>query len=247
MVDPARPLRSAASLILVRGEPLEVLMVRRHAKASFASSYVFPGGVVEPDDYDDAWLPRLIGADTLSRAERAARIAACRETFEETQILVAVDSRSVFTAGPHTRHGMSFFDGLSASGLHLDLSKLVPFAHWITPEGMPRRFDTRFYITTAPPEQDGASDGVEITDLNWTQPAIGVEEALSGARQLYFPTLANLELLSEAATVEGALHAAVDRPPMTVTPVIQTEAGETWFILPEGLGYKRTRAPFQAQ
>jgi 8-oxo-dGTP pyrophosphatase MutT (NUDIX family) len=73
MVDSVRPLRNAASLILVRGEPLEVLMVRRHARASFTSSYVFPGGVVEPDDADDAWLPRLIGADTLSRPERAPR------------------------------------------------------------------------------------------------------------------------------------------------------------------------------
>ncbi|SES15195.1 NUDIX hydrolase [Sphingobium sp. YR768] len=196
MVDSVRPLRNAASLILVRGEPLEVLMVRRHARASFASSYVFPGGVVEPDDADDAWLPRLIGADTLSRPERAARIAACRETFEETQILVAVDPQSGVTTGRHTWHGMSFFDGLSASGLYLDLSRLIPFVHWIMPDGVPRRFDTRFYITTAPPEQDGASDGVEITDLNWTEPAIGVEEALTGSRHLYFPTLANLELLS---------------------------------------------------
>jgi hypothetical protein len=142
---------------------------------------------------------------------------------------------------------MSFFDGLSASGLYLDLSRLIPFAHWITPDGVPRRFDTRFYITTAPPEQDGASDGVEITDLHWTEPAIGVEEALTGSRHLYFPTLANLEFLSETATVEGALQAAVDRPAVTVTPVIEAKAGEKYFILREGSGYRRTAAPFQAQ
>src|SRR5690554_6983850 len=81
--------RLAATMVLVRDDPFEVLLVRRHAKAVFASALVFPGGAVDDDDFSDEWLPLLASGSELDPTERAVRIAAIRETFEETAILLA--------------------------------------------------------------------------------------------------------------------------------------------------------------
>src|SRR5690554_7583183 len=82
--------RLAATMVLVRDDPFEVLMVRRHAKAVFASALVFPGGAVDDDDYSEEWMPLLASGHNLPAPERAIRIAAIRETFEETALLLAV-------------------------------------------------------------------------------------------------------------------------------------------------------------
>src|SRR5690554_2708732 len=89
--SPAEP-RLAATLMLVRDDPFEVLMVRRHAKAVFGSALVFPGGTVDSDDYEDDWLELSDGAGGLDSVERALRIAGIRETFEETSLLLAHSS-----------------------------------------------------------------------------------------------------------------------------------------------------------
>ncbi len=73
----------AASVLLVRDAPLEVLLVRRGASAVFSSALVFPGGVVDSHDASEEWLPHVTGAELLETAERSFRIAACRELFEE--------------------------------------------------------------------------------------------------------------------------------------------------------------------
>ncbi len=247
MVEPAFPLRDAASVLLVRGEPLEVMMVRRTARASFASSYVFPGGVVEAGDGDEDWLPHLIGAEGLSAVERAARIAGCRETFEETAILLATAPGSAARERTPCPTTLPFLQLLIDRGLQLDLTRLVPFAHWLTPPGMPRRFDTRFYIAIAPADQAGSSDGTEITDIMWDRPAVCIDEALSGSRNLFFPTLANLERLSETETVGAALRRASERPLSIVSPTIKEQNGEKIIVLPDGSDYRRLTFPFQEQ
>src|SRR5215203_1183767 len=83
--------RPAATALLLRDDPFEVLMIRRHPEQYFASALVFPGGTVDESDRSDDWLPHVAGGAALSVEERALRIAAFRETFEETSILLARD------------------------------------------------------------------------------------------------------------------------------------------------------------
>jgi 8-oxo-dGTP pyrophosphatase MutT (NUDIX family) len=240
-------LRRAASVLLVRGSPLEILMVKRHRRATFASSYVFPGGVVDADDGDDTWLEHLVGADELSVAERGNRVAACRETYEETAILLAM-RRDGGAIDPSTVQPARPFRKLVAElDAVIDLTRLHPFAHWITPERMAKRYDTRFYIAAAPVGQVAVSDDAEVERPEWLRPADCVAGALSGDRMLYFPTLVNLELLSETDEVVVALAAAVGREAATITPEVETRADGKFVTIPAGVGYRRVEFPLQSQ
>lgn len=238
-------LRRAASLLLVRGDPIEVLMVKRHGMATFGSSFVFPGGVVDPDDADEAWLPHLAGADTLSVEERSSRIAACRETFEETSILLAVkrDGRPLEAAVFDCT--VPFRDLIIQLGAILDLSELTPFAHWITPQRVPKRFDTCFYLARAPMSQIARFEGIEVTDVEWIEPGDCAAQGVAGRRTLFFPTLANLERLAEARTFEVAVVNARRTPIATVTPRIEARADGAFIVLPRESGYSRLEFPFR--
>ena len=86
--------RPAATILLVRDAPFEVLMVRRHAGQTFSSALVFPGGTVDESDWSDAWLDLATGGEALDPAERALRIAAFRETFARSLRRVAARSGS---------------------------------------------------------------------------------------------------------------------------------------------------------
>jgi 8-oxo-dGTP pyrophosphatase MutT (NUDIX family) len=239
--------RKAASVLVVRGDPIEVLMVRRNAQAAFAASYVFPGGVVDLSDGDDAWLRHVKGADDLSRAERANRIAACRETFEEASILLTVENVGGAVDLELRKPARSFFQTVQALDVQLDLAALQPFAHWITPATVSKRFDTRFYLVEAPSGQHGAFDSTEVDDLMWTCPLSCVDEAVAGKRLLYFPTLVNLERLAESTDVVSAKAAARLRDPFTVTPAPQTRSHGAVFVIPAAAGYARTEFPIQSQ
>ena len=92
---------------------------------------------------------------------------------------------------------------LTDNGMVLALDELVPYAHWITPEGMPKRFDTWFFLAAAPPEQLGAHDGKESTDSIWVSPREALEGGESGRFKLPFPTTRNLIKLGKQAEREG--------------------------------------------
>ncbi|GLR65513.1 NUDIX hydrolase [Acidocella aquatica] len=231
------PVRQAATVLLVRDDPFQVLMVERHAKAFHGSAMVFPGGVVEKADWAEDWLPYLQGGEGLDAAERAARVAACREMFEEAAVLLAtVSAQDVNPA-------LGFFEMISVSGGKLRLDALTPFAHWITPIGVPKRFDTRFYVCHAPEGHDAVCDGVETVSLEWLTPAAAVELPLSGPRMIAFPTKLNLQRLAESANAQAAIDAARMRPAYVTQPVmLQTERGprvripaEAGYAVTEGL------------
>jgi 8-oxo-dGTP pyrophosphatase MutT (NUDIX family) len=232
--------RLAATLLLVRDDPFEVLMVRRHARAVFASALVFPGGAVDPDDSADAWLPLITGAEQLSARDRAIRIAAARETYEEVALSLAVDAE-----GRPCRLGPApFRDAVAAAHAHLELGSLVPFGHWITPEGEPRRFDTHFFIAAAPDGQEAVSDGDETVSLEWVQPAEMIGRAQAGERAVMFPTLMNLMRLAESANVADALRAARNRPVFTVHARIEERGdGSRHVVIPAEAGYAATEFP----
>jgi 8-oxo-dGTP pyrophosphatase MutT (NUDIX family) len=243
----AMPLPASTVLLLRDGtDGLEVFMVTRHQKSSFmAGALVFPGGGVEPGDSD----PRHAGADAPD-PDLSWRIAAIREVFEETGLLLARrrDQRDLLAPGDlaslaaHPRDRLNrreigFADLLAAANLAAVPALLVPFAHWITPAGLPKRFDTRFYAVRAPEGQLGTHDGREVTESCWVRPLDALAEAEAGRLRVVFATRLNLGLLAQSATVECALAAARARPLVTVQPVVTRTAAGRLLRIPAEAGY----------
>lgn len=231
--------RLAATIMLVRDDPFEVLTVRRHAKATFASAIVFPGGVVDPGDHDPGWLPLVDGAADLPAAERAIRIAGIRETFEETSLLLVRMPDGGDATQPTTAHP-SFIDTVRATGGLLPLGDVHPFAHWVTPEGMPKRFDTRFLLAVAPRDHVATSDGAETVGAEWATPSGLVARARGGDTAIMFPTFANLMLLAESRDSASAIAAARLRTPVRVLPRVEQRADGQYSVISPDAGYALT-------
>src|SRR5258708_24530693 len=184
----AKPPRPASTILLLRDnaarvdgksrDEIEVFMMVRHYEIDFNSgALVFPGGSVDKGDQEIIADPALYsGGEGLDAADLSFRIAAIRETFEESGILLArprgsealVDAKRA--AAIEAAHRTELCDGkitflkvLTDNGLLLALDELVPYAHWITPEGMPKRFDTWFFLPAAPPEHLGAHHDKQST------------------------------------------------------------------------------------
>jgi 8-oxo-dGTP pyrophosphatase MutT (NUDIX family) len=207
--------RLAATVMLVRDEPFEVLMVKRNERGPFASAFVFPGGVVEHDDYSEHWARYLNNAAFADADERALRIAACRETWEEVSILPAVEAGAI--AQDKMVDG-AFFDSVVRAGVRLDLSALTLFSHWVTPTFAAKRFDTHFYICRAPAGNSGKSDGIETVALEWLQPRQALASTARGDRSFLLPTLENLKLLAEYEKCADAIEAARTRTVVALMP-----------------------------
>ncbi|MDB5448274.1 MAG: hydrolase [Phenylobacterium sp.] len=228
--------RPATTVLLVRdgAEGLEVLMVVRHADSHFASAMVFPGGIIDPEDADEAWLQLCDGADGLDPLERARRVAGFRELYEETGILLLdAPEHSPDTAAGET----PFLELVRQSGGRLDLAAMAPFAHWVTPESAPKRYDTYFRLCWQTTEMTAVSDGRETVSVEWLTPAEAIALGERGERNLLFPTRCQLELLAGARTVDQAVAAARARRIVPVTPTIeQRPEGMFLTIAPES-GY----------
>jgi len=239
---PAVP-RSASTVVLVRDDPFEVLMVHRNARGTFPSAMVFPGGVLEPSDADEAWLPLVRGsrAVTDDSGERAWRIAAVRECYEETGVLLVAGSTepdAPEVAAPDARR--PFLEVVRGSGGVIDLDGIVPFGHWVTPVDRPKRFDTRFFLAVAPAGQSAIADGGEVVGLDWVRPGDVVERIASGADGpwVMFPTHMNLKRLAESRTAEEALDAARRSTIVRVEPIVERRAdGSVVTIIPAEAGY----------
>jgi 8-oxo-dGTP pyrophosphatase MutT (NUDIX family) len=229
VTEPATPFPASTVLLLRDGTAgLEVFMVTRHQKSSFlAGALVFPGGGVEPGDSDPRHAAGGAGEDL------AYRIAAIREVFEETGMLLARRRGDAELLGPAAlapiearhrdrlnRRETGFAELMDAEDLVAAPALLVPFAHWITPAILPKRFDTRFYAVRAPAGQLGLHDDRELTGSRWIRPQDALAEAAQKRVRIVFATRLNLEVLAQSATVEAALAAARTRPGVVVLPVV---------------------------
>ncbi len=251
------PIRPAATILLVRETPdFEVLMVRRHHQIDFASgALVFPGGKTHAGDHDPAWEQRTLDWGASLPHKRALRIAAIREAYEETGILLARhpdqspfagDERAGAARDEIAADRRSFLDLVDELDLHLDLGALTVFARWITPSMMPKRFDTWFYLAAAPPDQLALCDGHETVDAEWVGPAEALRLAAAGERKVIFPTRMNLQLLAEAAGADDAVARARARALVTVEPkVTQTPDGPV-LVIPADAGYGAVTEPLSA-
>lgn len=230
------PPRLSATILLLRDSPLEVLMVRRHKDQVFASALVFPGGMVDPSDRSDDWLSHVEGGKTLSVEERALRIAAFRETFEESAILLARDATGAPVACADSDAG-DFRAVVEKSGGKLPLDDLSHFGHWITPETAPRRYDTHFYLALVPADQPARCDGCEAVALEWVKPVDVISRAAAEGKQILFPTRMNLQRLAKSDNGAGAIEAARQRPRFTVLPRVEKREGGIAVVIPAEAGY----------
>lgn len=245
--------RSSSAVMLLRDSDhgLEVFMVRRVIQSDFMPDvYVFPGGSVSKDDQEAETTPGICteltagGADAEARTALGigVRAAAIRELFEEAGVLLAYQGAGVlavneanmerFTAyrqAFNERKG-SLVEMARAENLKLATERLNYFAHWITPEGMPKRFDTHFFVTTAPAEQQAAHDHLETSEGVWIAPAEALARAERNEFPLVFATLHQLHDLAAFASVSEALQATA--PVKTHMPVLVEREGQFHVHLP---------------
>ena len=255
--------RHAATVLLLRESAagVEVLLTRRHENLAFMGGlWVFPGGTLSPADLSSDSMARI-----PSRArERCARlhdirgqplpkdhcvglcIAACRETFEETGLLLATTEQELHWEDDRLAHVQDrrraivshpeqFATLLQEQGLQLQIDRLVYWAHWVTPSNAPRRFDTRFFVAAVPPGQTACIDTVETSDHAWMRPADVIEAAVQGRLPVSQPTQFNLMELQTSLDTHGSLPALLaaerDRDIAPVLPKMLREA-HTVMMLP---------------
>jgi 8-oxo-dGTP pyrophosphatase MutT (NUDIX family) len=248
--------RDASTILLLRdnkaASEIEVFMMVRHYEIDFNSgALVFPGGSVDNNDREIIARPELYsGGEGLDEAGLSFRIAAIRETFEESGILLArpkgskalVDAKRAREIEAAYRNDLNegkttFLKVLTDNGMLLALDELVPYAHWITPEGMPKRFDTWFFLAAAPPDQIGAHDGRESTDSIWVSPREALAGGETGRFKLPFPTTRNLIKLGKQPNVKAALDDSKGRGIVTVMPVMTRFNGGRQLRIPKEAGY----------
>jgi 8-oxo-dGTP pyrophosphatase MutT (NUDIX family) len=257
MAEPVTP-RFASTILLLRDSAttkseIEVFMMVRHYEIDFNSgALVFPGGSIDKADQEIIATPELYsGGEGLDASALSFRIAAIRETFEESGILLArprgsntlIDAKRASEIEAANRVALcegktTFLKVLTDNGMLLALDELVPYAHWITPEGVPKRFDTWFFLAAAPPEQAGAHDGKESTDSIWVSPREALAGGESGRFKLPFPTTRNLIRLGKQPSVKAAFDDSRGKPIMTVMPVLtKLDGGRRQLRIPREAGY----------
>ena len=268
-MTPATP-SPAATLVLLRDRNpggVETLLLQRHARSKFAAGdYVFAGGKVEAADIPADVERFCRGLTALGAAARlgggiAPRealgywVGAIREAFEEVGVLLAYGADGqLLQLAPENRERFSahraacqtgdqaFFAMLHAEGLTLATDRLTYFAHWVTPEESPIRFDTRFFAAVAPPGHEATADGREIVALRWLTPAEATEARRRQEISMRFPTIKNLEIIGttgSAGRADGTEATAAEvvaslrgRAVPTIRPRILTVEGKPVAVLP---------------
>jgi 8-oxo-dGTP pyrophosphatase MutT (NUDIX family) len=252
MFDASTPIPSATILMLRDGPTgLETFMVVRHHQIDFASgALVFPGGKIDPGDYDV--LNYCDGAHNADDTVVAMMVGAIREAFEECGILLAREKGSSdLLSGerlstleqyrdPLNRGEVSLIEFLEKENLRLACDSLQRFAHWITPEMLPKRFDTHFYVAVAPSDHLGIHDGHESVGSVWISAENAIKGNADGTYTIIFPTRVNVEMLGESSNVADAMRAAAARDIVSVLPWTENRDDGTYICIPEDAGYYTT-------
>ncbi len=251
----------AATVLLLRDDPaFEVLMVERHADISFAGgALVFPGGRIDKGDADLAWADHCDGLKATPEEQIAPRIAAIREAFEETGILLARERGAKRFVGDafaqsvdHWRREVEeddakFLELVRQEDLILAADALCLFARWAPPAAAThKRFDTWFFAARTPPGQQAREDGNEATEAVWLSPGAALEARDREERKMIFPTVRNVELLNVSNSAEEVFSFAQRRKIEAVQPEVIERDGQHYVSIPDGLGYPVTEEKLES-
>lgn len=230
--SPVVRIRTAATVLLVRdaAEGLQVFLLGRVVGMPFAGGMTaFPGGGVDQGDDaaitlagpDDSWWADRL--DTEPAVARSVVVAAARELFEETGVLLAEpEPQDAVRLEDLAAHRLSLADLLGGRTLRSDL--LRPWARWVTPQGQPRRYDTFFLLAALPAGQQATLMTTEAHVGSWRTPVSVLAAGQRGELALLPPTVAMLEELGDIPTVARAL--AQQRRVHAVSPEVISAAGE---------------------
>ncbi|WP_372677494.1 hypothetical protein [Desulfosarcina sp.] len=219
---PATPSPSATLILARQNEAgVEVYLLRRSAGSKFMpGTYVFPGGNLEGEDMDAAyWKNRVdLSEDLLARTldgdvDRMLpfAVAAIRETWEEAGLLLAAPMHGFSRPGQAAKNGTPFTRRVQDGGLGLSISKLGRWHHWITPELMPRRFDTFFFVAPVEQNQRCRPDNHETVHGTWVNPEKALTENAQGSLPLSPPTLVTLHQLLPFTDLDTLMAEARNR------------------------------------
>lgn len=260
--DPANvAIRPAATVMLVDDRPnLQVLMMQRHANTIFAGGmWVFPGGSVDADDDSkdyqaisnhrtDEEASQLMG---LQSGGLAFYVAAIRESFEEAGIMLAIhkdSTRQVDFTDPATaarfesyrdevnQGSREFIEVVRSENLLLDVAAMHYVAHWITPEGPPRRFSARFFVARMPDGQTPLHDNRETVHAEWLSADTILERFERQEMVLMTPTLRMIKSLALFRSAQDVIEAAAANQSDQRARVVQT-SGE--IVMPGESGYEQ--------
>jgi 8-oxo-dGTP pyrophosphatase MutT (NUDIX family) len=257
--------RDAATIMLVRDASndsgaMQVLMLRRNSQSAWVGgAHLFPGGAVDPEDgseatgqvcvgRDDAEASRILG---IERGGRSFFVAAIRECFEEAGILVALtggvplsfaDAEVARRFVEHRRRLNADETGLAdicvLEDVELDLGRVCYFSHWITPEGAPRRYDTRFFVGVVPDAQEALHDDSEVVASTWIEPADALARHHAGELDLMFPTMKNLDAIGRFGTTADLMAAAGAAAVPPILPRLTADGEGVRIVLPGDEGYE---------
>ena len=269
-MDQTKPTH-AATVVLVRerADDFELFMVKRHKKSSFmASAYVYPGGKLDPRDATPETARHCIGATQAEAASRLTPpegsgldddaplspgealgmyVAAIREVFEESGVLLAQDRESGETVAFDTEEREARFEGYRAAlhsgelsmtelaeaeDLTYGLDRLHYFAHWITPVVEPRRFNARFFLARAPEGQEPLHDDKESVDSAWLSPSEALALYSEGKIQLAPPTMRTLEDMAAFDGLEALVEGLASSRPVPIMPRFEELEGTLTLLLP---------------
>ena len=234
--------RPAATLIVVRDGTagMEVLLLRRVERSGDRSSgaFVFPGGTL--DAADGRWHAQCIGLDDAQASRRLDvasggldyYVAAIRECFEEAGVLLACDAagelavldahevRTVEALRAQLRRGeIGLGELCQRLSLRLAADRLAYHSHWLTPPGLPKRFDTRFFIARMPPRQTAALHSDETLEHCWMRPSQALERAAE--LRLPNPTRRTLQSIAAFASADDCVaHAQALRDIRRIMPLV---------------------------